>query len=132
MNTKFPLLLVIALAGATLIWTMSGVGDLYGQSDPIGSDSEAADALEEQADEAPQTENGSFNTTAHGRGETSLPGMVVSAGKFMISFATIVTHLPQELMKLGFPAYFAVPLGIISQALVGIGIVQFLADRVYN
>jgi len=132
MDTKYPLFLVMALAGATLIWSMSGIGALYGQTDPIGSDSQAAEQLREQANKSAATENGSFESTGRQSGDGTIVGTVISGGKFIVNFGTIVTHLPDELMKLGFPSYFAGPLGILSQALIGIGIVQLLSDRIYR
>jgi len=132
MRTLYPILVVVALGTATLIWGISGFGDIYGQDDPIEG-SNAGDQLRQQADDSAASDNGSFNASARsGTENDNIVGVILSGISFIVSFATMVALLPLELMNLGFPAYFAAPVGLLAQAIVGVGIVQFATNRYYR
>lgn len=127
-RTIFPILFVLALGVAALIWGMSGMGSIYGTQDPV-SGSQAGGELEDASNDS-AVGGGSFNGSASG--ETSdggIVGIIISGISFIVSFASMVGLLPFELMNLGFPNYFAIPIGLLSQALIGLGIVQFATNR---
>lgn len=132
MQTKYPLFLVLAIAGATLIWTASGMGAVYGASDPIGSSSPAADQLEDQVNDSAVGTNGSFDADVRRSTDGGIVGMIVTGSQFIVTFGKIVVFLPLQLQQIGLPAFAAGPLGLLAQALVALGIVQFLSDRVYR
>jgi len=132
MQTKYPLFLVLAIAGATLIWSLSGMGAVYGPTNPIGDDSPAADQLEKQVGDSSISENGSFDASAERTSDGGIVGMVVSGAQFITTLAKIVVFLPAQLQKIGLPIYAAAPLGLLAQGLVAIGVVQFYSDRRYD
>jgi len=43
-----------------------------------------------------------------------------------------VLFLPAQLQQLGLPGYVAGPIGLLSQMMVALGVVQFLANRRYD
>jgi len=132
MQTKFPLFLVMALAAATLIWTLSGVGGIWGVNDPIGGDSQASDKLEDQANDSAASEDGNFDSSAQGSDDGNIVGLVISGVDFIVTFGSMVALLPLELEKIGVPRYLSYPIGLLAQALVGLGIVQFASNRIYE
>lgn len=132
MRTIKPTLIVVALGVATMMWGVSGFGSLYGQTDPV-SGLESGENLRAISDESAVSENGSFNASAKGADESdNIVGMIISGTQAVISFAGSVALLPWELMRIGFPRWFAFPLGLSAQAVVGIGIIQFATNRVYH
>lgn len=132
MQTKYPLFLVLAIAGATLIWTASGMGLVYGTSNPVGDDSPAADELQDQVNDSAVAENGSFDADVRRTTEGGIVGMIVSGGQYITTFAKVVVFLPFQLSNLGLPGYAAGPIGVLAQVLVAVGVVQFLSDRRYD
>lgn len=131
MRTIYPTLFVVALGVATLMWTMSGAGALYGQTDPI-SGMQSDDALQQQANNSAASDGGEFNGSAKGGDSDNIVGLIISGTQAIVSFAGSVALLPAEIERLGFPWWFAFPIGASAQAIVGIGIVQFAANRVYR
>lgn len=124
---------VLALGFATVVWGLSGAGAIYGVSDPI-SGMESGDALNETSNDSAVSDGGSFNGSASAgdAGDTGIVGIIISGIGFIVGFVSMVGLLPLELMNLGFPSYFAIPVGVLAQALVGVGIVEFATNREYT
>lgn len=131
MKTNRFVLVVVALGVATMMWGMSGIGTEYGATDPI-TGLESGEKLEQAAEDSPVHENGSFNGSAKGGSEDNIVGLIISGTQALVSFTVMVGLLPAELMNLGFPKWFAMPVGLATQAIVGIGIVQFATNRVFH
>jgi hypothetical protein len=132
MRTIAPILFVAALGTAALIWGLSGFGAVYGVNDPV-SGLESGDALEDQANDSAVSNQGQFNGSADNTdGSDNIVGIVISGISAVVQFATLVAFLPFELQRLGFPFYFAFPLGVLTQAIVGVGVVQFASNRVFR
>lgn len=130
-KTIGPVMFVLALGVATVIWGMSGAGALYGTQDPV-SGAQSGDALHNASDNSSVSGEGNFSGAASGEtGDEGIVGIVISGIGFVVGFVKMVGLLPFELMNLGFPPYFAVPIGLLAQALVGVGIVQFATNREY-
>lgn len=128
MRTITPVLFVLALGTAALIWGMAGAGSIYGQSDPV-SGMESGDAINESKNDS-AVGGGNFSGEASAsEGEGDIVGLIVSGISNVVGFAAMVGLLPWELQRLGFPSYFAFPIGFLAQGLVGIGIVQFATNR---
>lgn len=130
-RTLYPVLLVLAIGTASLIWGFSGVGQIFGNSDPV-SGIDAGDSIVDAKNDS-AVGGGSFNGSAEG--ETSgggIVGIIVSGIGFIVGFVAMVGNLPASLMQLGFPEYFAKPIGYLVVALVGLGVVQFATNRVYQ
>lgn len=124
-------LVVAALGAAALMWGLSGFGALYGAADPVG-DLQSGDEIETQGNQSAVVEGGSYDASAEGASDDSIVGLIVSGTGAVTDFAGMVALLPFELQRLGFPYWFAWPLGVLAQAIVGIGIVQFASGRVFR
>lgn len=132
MRTIAPILFVAALGTAALIWGLSGAGAIYGVDDPV-SGLESGDALEERSNDSAVSNDGTFNGSAENTdGSDNIVGIVISGIGAIVQFATLVALLPFELQRLGFPFWFAFPLGALTQAIVGVGVVQFASNRVFR
>lgn len=131
MRTLYFILVVFALGTAGMIWSLSGIGGVYGPTDPIG-DTESADALEAQAANSSANNSGSLNGSARAGDDANLIGVIITGISTIVNFGGTVVLLPFELQNLGFPRYFAYPVGLLAQAFVGIGIVQWATNRFYQ
>lgn len=123
--------MVVALGVASLIWGISGFGAVFGPTDPV-SDLESGGEFSNEANDSAVTENSTFDASAQGSDSDNIVGIIVSGGSRIAEFAGMVALLPWELQRLGVPYYAAYPFGLMVQAIVGIGVVQFAANRVFR
>lgn len=65
-------------------------------------------------------------------GDLPLIGIIIDFGDIVSTFVGTVAFLPIYLMRLGFPNYFAVPVGTIAQLIATIGIFQVITGREYR
>lgn len=128
MRTKGPILLVIALGMAAMMWGMAGVDEAY-SSDSI-DDLQSADELQSEANQS--AVNDSFEGQAGQTDDGDIVGLIVSGLSSVARFAGMVALLPVELRNLGAPWWFAFPIGVTAQAIVGIGIIQFGTGRLFE
>jgi hypothetical protein len=132
MRTIKIVLVVAAMGTAALMWSMSGVGGIYGTDDPVDG-FEAGEKIEKEGNTSAVSEEGNFSASAdNSGGADNIVGVVLSGATAITDFAGMVALLPWELQRLGFPAFFAFPVGFLAQAIAGIGVVQFAAGRVYR
>lgn len=135
MRTTLPLMIVLVLGVATLMWAGSGVGALYGPSDPV-EPGRSAENIEDRADQLPEQEEGEDGggLVSNVRpGDDNFLGLIVSGVGAATSFVTSVVLLPVELQRLfGLPGWFARPLGLLAQALAAFGFFQFVISRRYE
>lgn len=125
MNTNMVWFVVAVIGMSALMWNLAGVGDALGGAGPV-DDLESGDELEEQAPDEPRL-NGSADSSA---GEGDVVGLVISGAQGVVDFIALVILLPTELQKLGFPQWFAYPLGRLAQIIAAIGLFQFASNRV--
>lgn len=126
MRTLFPVLLIMGIAVAGLMFGMSGFNDGWG-TDP--------GALEQPADRFNQTANdSSINSGVESTGnqDATIVGYVLSGGKQVLEVARMVVLLPVTLISMGFPPWFALPVGAFVEIWAGIGVLQFIVGRVYR
>lgn len=132
MRTIKVVLIVAAMGTAALMWSMSGVGAIYGTDDPVDG-FEAGEKIQEEGNASAVSEDGNFSASAdNSGGADNIVGVVLSGATAITDFAGMVALLPWELQRLGFPPFFAFPVGFLAQAIAGIGVVQFAAGRVYR
>jgi hypothetical protein len=135
MRTIYPMVLVMALGTAGMMWSMMGAGQILSDSGDSGIDNlESTDKLEEQGQELKDEEdeeedNGGFFSAIIQGVEDSIFGLVLSAAQRIVSFAKLALLLPLELQRLGLPRGMAYPLGLAAQAVSLIGFLQFAAGR---
>ena len=77
------------------------------------------------------SETGGLSADVAGDNEPTLVGVAISGGQFAASLVGAVALLPVTLMRLGFPSYFAVPVGGVAQIIAFIGLIQFVRGTEY-
>lgn len=126
MDTKYPVLVAIAFALTGMMFTMSGASAAFGGQG-------GAPALEEDVnDSAEESSANESDFESDTRSAGSIVGFVISAASQVANFAGLVIGLPVALQQLGFPRFFAYPIGLATQLLVSVGFVQFVSGRVFR
>ena len=125
METKSILGVVLSFGVAFALLAGAGVGAVFNE-DPRGA--ESTRTLGDIADDASvdREDGDGLAADVGGDNEPTLVGVLISGGQFATSLVGAVTLLPLTLMRLGFPAYFAVPVGAVAQVIAFIGLVQFV------
>jgi hypothetical protein len=119
-------MIVLAIGVASMMWTMSGVGGLYNN----GADSlQSANELNESANESSVR---GFGADAGPNQGGNIIGLVFTGLERIISLAGLVILLPVEMANIGFPWWFAWPVGIMTQTVAGIGILEFATQRTWS
>lgn len=125
MRTKYPILLVVAMATAMMMLSMSG----FTANMQAGQRDSATAKKNLQA----TSQNSSVSTGQTGAADTTgIFSYIVTAAAQIFSFIKMVTLLPVTLQRLGFPAFFAYPVGLVTQLVASIGLIQFIGARVYR
>jgi len=125
MRTIAPTFAVLALAVAGMMLGMSGFSAAWGAPAPQ-TDRAQDDLNSSAADLAPESGPVSGPVSA---ADSSIVGLLASGVQGAVEVAGAVALLPVTLINLGFPAWFAVPLGLVAYILTGIGIVEFATNR---
>ena len=132
MRSKSILGVVLAFGVAFSLIAGSGIGAAVFGTSP--SDAETARTLEDvsgQADVDADGETGGLSADVAGDNEPTLVGVAISGGEFAANLVGAVALLPITLMRLGFPSYFAVPVGGVAQIIAFIGLIQFVRGTEY-
>jgi hypothetical protein len=128
MRTKFIVLLTLALATGSLIVSMAPFSTAVGEDPAAGM--QAGEELKKQANDS------AVNDGIEGDARSSdgdLVGITISGLKRGFNLlVTFTVLLPFTLENLHIPRYGAYPLGLFAQAVMGFGLVQFAANRVYS
>lgn len=126
MRTTYPVMVILALAAAGTMLTMGGIDQVTDNpADGLGS----TDDFAEEADKSAVNESGSLEGSASTQGDGSIIGLIISGVESIVDIATMVALLPFELMKLGFPGWFAMPVGFAAQIIGGVGVIEFASNR---
>jgi len=129
MNTKSIFGVVLCFGLAFALVAGSGLGAaVFGESPGDAETSRTLEDIQSEAsvDEDAKNEEGGLSADIGTDNEPTLVGVAISGGQFLTSLVGAVALLPVTLMRLGFPNYFAVPVGGIAQILAFIGLVQFI------
>jgi len=129
MNTKSIFGVVLCFGLAFALVAGSGLGAaVFGESTGDAETSRTLEDIQSEAsvDEDAKNDEGGLSADIGTDNEPTLVGVAISGGQFLTSLVGAVALLPVTLMRLGFPNYFAVPVGGIAQILAFIGLVQFI------
>jgi len=128
MRTNVVIAALISFAIAGLLITGSGAGQHTGITDPVGG---LDDEVQSQAEESAVGDNGSGVSGTRGGGEdSSIISLVINGAKQIASIVGMVALLPLTLEQIGFPTWFAVPIGTAATLIVSVGLIQFITGRV--
>jgi len=133
MRTTPVIGLVLSLGVAFALLAGSGIGPaLFGESP---GDSETKRTLEDIGDDADvggEGEGGGVSADVAGDNEPTLVGFAISGGQFIVQIVGAIAFLPTTLLNLGFPDYFATPIGRLAQIIGTIGLFQFVRTGVFD
>ena len=130
MRSKSVLGVVLAFGVMFALLSGSGIGATVFGANP--GDAETTRTLEDIGDDASvdrESESGGLAADLTGDNEPTVVGVAISGGQFVAQLVGAVALLPVTLMRLGFPRYFAVPVGGVAQVIAFIGLAQFVAGR---
>jgi len=129
METKSVFGVVLAFGLAFALVAGSGLGAaVFGASPGDAETSRTLEDIQSEAsvDEDAKNSDGGLSANIGTDNEPTLVGVAIAGGQFLTSLVGAVALLPVTLMRLGFPNYFAVPVGGIAQIIAFIGLVQFI------
>jgi len=127
MDTKAVWVFSFALAAAVLMFQMSGIGPALTNGTGPADDLESGDKFEKEVAENSSSSAG-FSGDVN-QNSDSLVGLALGGIDAIFGWVSVLVLLPLELNRLGFPYWAAYPLGILSQAVISIGLVQFASGR---
>ena len=125
MRASFAVAMALSMALAGLFMAGSGFNNAVGQDDRAPT---ISGALEEKAD----TNETTFSSSARTEEEGSIPGFIISATETVVGIVWIVLAMPATLRELGFPRWFAYPIGLGFYVIVTIGVAQFASGRIFQ
>jgi hypothetical protein len=128
MRTTFPLAVVLCLGIALLLFSGSGFNAIVEGSQDAGP---LGDNIEQKANESP-VQNGSIAVSRSASDEGSIAGLILGGSTAAIKSFELLAFLPITMQRLGFPEWFAVPIGSLVYIVVAIGIAQFVSGRIYE
>lgn len=136
MNTKAPVLMVLVLAASGAMLSGSGFADAWGAEAPSTSEAQKAldrsqevDAVSNTSAGDKENESGIKGPVGGGGESGSVLGLILSSAGALATMIGAIVVFPITLMNLGFPAWFAVPIGALAEVIVGIGLMQFTSGR---
>lgn len=133
MRTTYPMLFIMALGVAGLMFSMSGYSDQIGTDPTAGLGAPAE--LEQQAknsslgDQDDDNQQDGFEGSAGSADDGEIVGFIISGGQAVADIMGMLVMLPWELNDMGFPWWFAWPIGLVTQIVGSIGIIQFATNR---
>jgi len=129
MNTKDVLGVVLAFGVMFSLAAGSGVGaTIFGESP---GEAETSQTLEDISNDASvdSEEGGGIDADVAGDNEPTTVGLALSGGEFLATFVGAIALIPLTLTNIGFPYWFAVPIGGAAQIVGTIGLFQFVTGR---
>jgi hypothetical protein len=125
MRNTAPMLLVFAIAVSGTMLAMSGFGAVWGAEPP--QTQAAQEQLANNASEA-NPNNGPISGPVSS-GDSDIVGLIANGLGSVTDWVGAVVLLPVTLKKLGFPWWFAAPLGSLAYIITGFGIIEFATNR---
>jgi hypothetical protein len=129
MRTQYPLAVMLCLAVMFGMFAGSGFNDIV-RGDVAGE--QVSDELDERANDSAISNNESVSGSRAASDEGSLVGVIIGAGQSLMQIVGMIALMPVTLQNLGFPTWFAAPVGSIVYVIAGIGILQFVTGRLYE
>jgi ABC-type oligopeptide transport system substrate-binding subunit len=132
MRSKSILGVVLAFGVMFSLLAGSGIGAAVFGAAPADADTtRTLDDVSNDSSVDPDSESGGLSADVVGDNEPTLVGVALSGGEFAAQLVASVALVPVTLIRLGFPTYFAVPVGGVAQVIAFIGLVQFVRGTEY-
>lgn len=121
-----PIVLMLCVGVAAMMVGMSGFEAAVGENptDGLQSDNE----LQNQSGDGPAG-GGNFTGAAGGSDDGDIIGVIISAGGALAGFARFAVLMPLELHRMGFPWFFALPIGLGGQVIASVAVIEAFAQR---
>jgi len=130
MRSKSVLGVALAFGVAFALVSGSGIGAaVFGETADNAETTRTLDDVASKAEVQPDSDEGGFSADVTGDNEPTIVGAAISGGQFVTELVVAVALLPATLMRLGFPAYAAIPLGGVAQVVAFVGLTQFVTGR---
>jgi hypothetical protein len=130
MNTKFPLILTLAIGVAVLIFQLSGAG-LYLEN--TTSRDFQSDKIVQNNQEYSIENNSSYGGDVGASSESNIVGVIIGSIPRMLGLLAIPGVLGSELQTLTpAPYYVAQPIGFLFNIIIYIGGFQIATGRIYE
>jgi hypothetical protein len=123
-NILIGVVMSLALAGALM--TGSGFAGLVGKGDPTGDINEKVNKKAENS----TLKDGDLSGEDAPSDDDSIISLVIDGAQEIANIIGMVTLLPLTLINMGFPSWFAIPVGAPITIIASIGLVQFVTGRV--
>jgi len=128
MNTKAPMLFVAAVLVVGMAWQMASLSAALG----VGQSQSPASGLNtDKLNDTASKHNVSSGVEGQAPGSDAggLIGIAISGGQAVANILGMAAMFPFVLEGAGVPYYWAYPLGLLTQIIVFIGLVQFVSNR---
>jgi|APHM01.1.fsa_nt_gi hypothetical protein len=126
MRTTFPLAVILALGIASAFFVGSGFNALVEGERDLG---QVQNEVNKSAGGSPVAQE-ELESNRRGTEDGSIVDLVLSSAGDIAKFVGLVAILPVTLQELGFPTWFAAPVGSLVTIIVSIGLIQFVSGRV--
>jgi len=135
MRTIYPVLVVLALGVSGAMIGGSGFADVWGAPTPetdvaqeqVEKNSEKLNPNEKN--DKPNQDDKAVVEGPVSSDDSSIVGIVVDSLDSIVDLAAATAVLPVTLQNLGFPMWFAGPIGSVVYIFSGIGVIQFATNR---
>ena len=125
MKTAFTVAIVVSFAVSGMMFAGSGFNNAVGAGDRTGT-------LSEQFEEEANSTSAGFESSARSEDDGSIAGFIISGTQSVVSIIWMVVLMPTTLQNMGFPTWFAKPIGYAFYMLATVGGAQFAAGRLFR
>jgi hypothetical protein len=130
MRGTVPVLIVLCIGVAGLMLGGAGFHDAWGAPSPqTGGAQGELNKSASDLQPANRPDNDSLISGPVSSADSSIVGLIASGLGSIVNAAGSVVFLPVTLVNLGFPTWFAYPLGSIAYIVVGISVIEFATNR---
>jgi len=125
MRTTVAVMAVMALGLSGLMLGGAGFADAWGSPAP------KTDLAQERLQNSSESVNPTNNPVSGpvSQADSSTVGLIADGLGSVVDLGAAVVALPITLTNLGFPAWFAYPLGSLAYVITGIGLIEFATSR---
>lgn len=127
MRTTYPVLVVLAIGIASIMFGLSGVGAMFDGAD-AGADG-VGGQVEDRANDSEIQDAQGDGVDTDLDSSSDLVGIIIDSATSVLDLVVLVATLPVALRDVGFPTFMAYPLGICAQIIASVGFIQFLSGR---
>lgn len=129
MRTLYPLAVILCIGLMAAFFAGSGFNAIVGAGGG-GAAGEIQENVDGVANES--SVNGSLDGSTQGAGDSTIVGMVLSSAGEIGRILGLIVMMPMTLIDLGFPAWFAIPIGSVVTIIASVGFIQFVTGRTWR